>query len=271
MADEARAQALTELHARAQQELTGKALKRLEAAWRRVRVHDPYSVAQFLRQAEDVLAAAYAKSGRVSADYYQAHRRALLGETLFQSAEAAYAEARRVASRTAATESRRLSVQARRHINYLRKQGIPEADIQRLAGSRLLGQASRMVMSGGRDALAYYINNDPKVLGYQRRASVACCAFCAMLASRPNLYKTARSAGADGGRGFGRAFKAGNRTADAAPWHNGCRCVAVPVYSKKQRAPRNSPKFAEMWRRGEIEMRTSANGTAYPMFKQIGE
>ncbi|MER5886796.1 hypothetical protein ABT160_23480 [Streptomyces sp. NPDC001941] len=264
-----RAQALTELHAKAQAKLTGNALRRLNAAWARTRVGDARSVAQFFRYAEGVIADSFVMSGEASARYYQEHRRALLGEALFQSAEDAYAQARRLESASAQSRAGKLSARAQRYVRDLRAAGVPEAQIRRLVGSRVLGEASRLVQMGGRDALAYFINSDPKVLGYQRRASAKCCAFCAMLASRPNLYKTARSAGAGASVG-GRTFKAGPTAVggpEAAPWHNNCRCVAVPVYSRTQRPPRNSAKYKRMWDRGEIEIRVSADGTSYPVFK----
>jgi hypothetical protein len=218
-----------------------------------------------MRLAENVIAETYVKSAHASADYYQAHRRAILGESLYRSTEEAYTAATRVASLTPDGEAKRLTTAAERYLGWLRKQGVAEEEIARLVGSRILGQSSRVVLSGGRGALARLMDNDPKVIGYQRQASARCCAFCAMLASRTQLYKSARTAGVGHTSGR-RGFVAGVRTANAAPYHNHCRCTAVPVYSRKQRPPKGFDRFERMWESGDIEIKISKSGNPYAVY-----
>ena len=53
------------------------------------------------------------------------------------------------------------------------------------------GAASRLVLNTGRDTIVEAVKRDPRALGWARVTDEAPCAFCAMLASRGPVYKSA--------------------------------------------------------------------------------
>jgi hypothetical protein len=61
------------------------------------------------------------------------------------------------------------------------------------------------------------IGTDGQALGYAHLTDVGSCAFCAMLASRGPVYKTAATAGGPRGRGV--------------RYHDYFACLALPVFS----------------------------------------
>lgn len=89
-----------------------------------------------------------------------------------------------------------------------------------LALSRLSGATQREVAGGARETVEDNVEKDPAKPRFARHASANACAFCALLASRGPVYRSAESAGA------GRKY------------HNHCHCVAVPVWDGKyEQAP----------------------------------
>lgn len=94
-------------------------------------------------------------------------------------------------------------------------------------GVRLSGAASRLILNGARQAVLTSVDSDAKAVGWMRVTASDPCAFCAMLAGRGAVYKSAQAAG----------FLA----------HNHCRCEAAPCWSKEDaKALRNGP-LAQQW------------------------
>ncbi|GAU66669.1 Syd protein [Streptomyces sp. NBRC 110611] len=78
--------------------------------------------------------------------------------------------------------------------------------------------AERHARDAGREAIVDAARHDPAALGYARRAlSANPCAFCLMLVSRGAVYKNASAAL--------------NRDGENEPYHDGCSCVAVPIFN----------------------------------------
>lgn len=95
------------------------------------------------------------------------------------------------------------------------RSGSPEA-AQRIMTSKLPRAAQRVMLSGSRESTRRLVESDRRVLGYRRVTSGSPCAFCAMLASRGAVYKSAESAGE------------GHR------WHDGCSCSTEVLYSRDE-------------------------------------
>lgn len=89
---------------------------------------------------------------------------------------------------------------------------------------KLAGQATSLVLSGGRDTVIETVVADPVIRGYQRVTSGEACAFCAMLASRGPVYATAFDV------------------------HDHCACTVEPLY-EGSRMPARSVAYRSLWDR----------------------
>lgn len=101
-----------------------------------------------------------------------------------------------------------------------------------------LSAAGRHVLDGGRDALDTAVHDDSRAVGYARVTSAHPCAFCALLASRGPVYKTAETAertSARSSRGPGRAY------------HDGCACVPEPVFDADAPWPGKAREWDELY------------------------
>lgn len=87
-----------------------------------------------------------------------------------------------------------------------------------LALSRLSGATQREVAGGARVTVEDNVEKDPAKPRFARHASSNACAFCALLASRGPVYRSAQAAG------------------DGHKYHDHCHCVAVPVWGDKYEA-----------------------------------
>ena len=91
------------------------------------------------------------------------------------------------------------------------------------------GTVGRNVMDGGRDTIVDSVQADPRAAGWARVTAPNPCGFCAMLASRGPVYKSAGSAGEN----------------DA--YHPHCACTPQPIYSRSDPWPGRAREFREMW------------------------
>ncbi|MFF2116317.1 hypothetical protein ACFVXH_03240 [Kitasatospora sp. NPDC058184] len=91
------------------------------------------------------------------------------------------------------------------------------------------GEVVRVVLGGGRDRLARSLGADSRAIGWQRVCSSSCCSFCAMLAGRGAVYRSARAAG--DGRGY----------------HRSCACTVEPVFRRGTPLPARSQVFADLY------------------------
>jgi hypothetical protein len=88
------------------------------------------------------------------------------------------------------------------------------------AAVRMVGSTQYLALEGGRSVMKQSIEADEKATGYARVTDNDPCAWCAMLASRGPVYKTAKTAG-DPRQGGDR-------------YHDHCGCVAVPSFSMNE-------------------------------------
>lgn len=100
---------------------------------------------------------------------------------------------------------------------------------------RMSGSASYLALEGGRDVMQGSISHDPRASGYSRVTDSKPCAWCAMLASRGPVYKTAQSAG-DPRQGGSR-------------YHDHCSCQAWPAFTMDEPFIGHAENLYEDWRR----------------------
>jgi hypothetical protein len=94
--------------------------------------------------------------------------------------------------------------------------------------STTLGTAARIALDGGRSTIVGTVHADPVAVGFFRVTDGQPCAFCAMLAGRGVVYKSAETVD----------FKA----------HNDCGCFGAPAFSKGQPLPEISDRAAQVYR-----------------------
>ncbi|MBM4607744.1 hypothetical protein GS416_00430 [Rhodococcus hoagii] len=91
--------------------------------------------------------------------------------------------------------------------------------------TRLAGFTKRTVFNAQRDTVLTNVEQEPGAR-WARHASANACEFCRMLATRQDVYRSARSAGEN------------NR------YHDHCRCMAVPVRPGRSYDP---PAYVQQW------------------------
>lgn len=85
------------------------------------------------------------------------------------------------------------------------------------AAVRMVGSTQYLALEGGRSVMQRSIDADERATGWSRVTDADPCAWCAMLASRGPVYKSAKTAG-DPRQG-------GNR------YHDACACQAWPAFT----------------------------------------
>lgn len=91
--------------------------------------------------------------------------------------------------------------------------GMDPVTAARAAAVQLTGSTSRLAMNGGRATVNSTVAGSDQITGWRRALeSARPCYFCAMLASRGAVYKTAETAGA------------------GQHWHDHCHCQPEPLY-----------------------------------------
>lgn len=129
------------------------------------------------------------------------------------------------------------------------------------ARSLVEGGLQRRIANADRDTITGSIDLDPAALGYARHARPDACAFCAMLATRGDqegyLYATEESATRVVGTGTALSANIERTTGRMAEgvrprgtqalgekYHDGCGCVAVPVFEDGGYEP---PAYVAEW------------------------
>lgn len=91
----------------------------------------------------------------------------------------------------------------------------PEVEVQdvlQAVGTRVEGAVGKLSLDTGRRTTVDAVHQDRQARAWAREARPDCCYFCAMLAGRGAVYKTAQTAGDENG------------------YHDHCHCVVVPVF-----------------------------------------
>jgi hypothetical protein len=107
--------------------------------------------------------------------------------------------------------------------------GRTPAEALQIAGVTLSGSVSRLVLSGGRDAILGNVRADRQAVGWARLTDRDPCAFCSMLASRGPVYRSKETA----------KFAA----------HDHCACMPVPAWSRDEAWLQHSRDLYEKWQK----------------------
>jgi hypothetical protein len=111
-------------------------------------------------------------------------------------------------------------------IKRARQRGATAEQAHRNGFVKLAGQASSLVLGGGREALMGAISSDPASQGWQRVTSGGACAFCRMIA--------------------GRGLHSKDEGALSFESHGHCGCTAEPFFEGSGIRPDNA-RFAAEW------------------------
>ncbi|WP_424889174.1 hypothetical protein [Streptomyces sp. XH2] len=105
------------------------------------------------------------------------------------------------------------------------------AEVMTTARQEAARTGSQIAEDGGREALAEAVRGDPKALGYYRETDADPCAWCAMLASRGAVYKSAATAG----------------LSDGQRYHPDCHCQPRPIFSRTHTLPEANQRYMRLW------------------------
>lgn len=113
--------------------------------------------------------------------------------------------------------------------------GKTEAQAVDVAAVRLAGSGSYLAQEGGRKVMETTIARDERATGWSRVTDDDPCAWCAMLASRGPVYKTARTAG--------------DPRAGGQRYHDLCACQAWPAFTLDEEFVGIARQLYEDWLR----------------------
>jgi hypothetical protein len=122
------------------------------------------------------------------------------------------------------------------------------------AAVRMVGSAQYLALEGGRSVINRSVDADEMATGWSRVTDADPCAWCAMLASRGPVYKSAKTAG-DPRQG-------GNR------YHDACACQAWPAFTLDEPFIGIAEKLYDDWLR---ETRGSGGKHAVNAFRRWWE
>lgn len=121
--------------------------------------------------------------------------------------------------------------------------GGSEIDARRLMARTLPAAAQRLAYAGGRETVEATVKESDVILGWRRVTDGDPCAFCALLASRGAVFLSEKSATTVVGR---RGVARGNRAVGES-YHDGCGCIAEPLYEHEDEPP-SVLDLQEQWR-----------------------
>jgi hypothetical protein len=103
----------------------------------------------------------------------------------------------------------------------------------------LSGTASRLALEGGRSVVAETVKDDVEALGWMRVTDSDPCSWCAMLASRGAVFRSAQTAGGRKNAEFtgGGQFK----------WHDHCGCTVVAVFDQDDPRLDHADELYDQW------------------------
>jgi hypothetical protein len=109
------------------------------------------------------------------------------------------------------------------------KAGQPVPQAAQATGNVMASAATRLIQNGARTAVLQAVQQDSAAVAWYRVTAADPCAWCALLAGRGAVYKTAQTAG----------FKA----------HSRCRCSAAAAFSREDAKALRDNDLYRQWRR----------------------
>jgi hypothetical protein len=136
-------------------------------------------------------------------------------------------------------------------IERSRYRGLDDHAARQRALTLTLQAGQRLVLDAGRDVVDKTVRADDAAVGWMRVTDADPCAFCAILASRGAVYKSAESAGVEESRKRAETPHVPGTIAyeTSDDWHNGCGCQVVPVFSRDAEMPETSKRADDLWKR----------------------
>lgn len=100
---------------------------------------------------------------------------------------------------------------------------------------RIAAKTQLLTSEAGRDTIVRNAEGDPAGTRYARHASANACAFCRMLATRGEAYRSRSAAESVVGEfnpetGSSRRLRTGGTRPLGEKYHDNCRCIAVPIF-----------------------------------------
>jgi hypothetical protein len=174
--------------------------------------------------AERVVIAEHGRSSALARAYIRAFRLAEIGEAWTGALPDT------VVTREALRTSLLVTgpVQARRDTT----RGYELDEIMARLVERSANAGARHALAGGRGTIVGATTADRRALGYARVTDANPCAFCALLASRGPVYKTARAA---------TTTRRGHR------YHDHCQCTAELVYRRDSNWPGQAREYRALY------------------------
>lgn len=114
----------------------------------------------------------------------------------------------------------------------------PEQARDRMAVT-LTGSTSNLVLEGGRSVIEATILEDEDAIGWLRVTDADPCSWCAMLASRGAVYKSAKTAGGDANSRF--------KGSGEFKFHDHDGCHAIPVYDHDHPFLQRAEDLYDQW------------------------
>ncbi|MGI5245425.1 hypothetical protein [Dactylosporangium sp. CA-139066] len=214
--------ALTRDYVRGQLALTKSVITDIQAVWPML---DPKaldaSFPRYFTSARAIVLDARHSMESLTSRYYTAFRAAEGATGLEPLVELAQLEAERLLTALVVTGPSAVKTAVR--------DGVDLDRAMRFGFTAQAGAASRLALDAGRDRLDRSVRADDAALGWHRVTSGKACYFCAMLASRGAVYKTARSAGRD------------------HRYHDHCACTQEPMFSRKSAMTPEAERYRALW------------------------
>lgn len=229
MALTAKGRALTEAHRVQQLALSARAAARASQLWAGLDAENiDASMPAWLARNLVSLREYHEQSVDAAAAYVPAYRRAEVGRN-FGTVE------RPDFDRSEMAQALILAGPAR--VKILTQKGATATKAHSEALRKYMGIVRRQTMAGGRQLIDQTTESDQRAIGWRRVTDGKPCAFCAMLASRGPVYRSAATAGTDGGGLLDN--KSGLR------YHGHCGCTAEIVYGEWKPSERDQGFIAQ--------------------------
>lgn len=192
---------LTEAHRRRQLSIAAAAAVEAQALWARLDPTDlDGSTPYWLASSTIAVNRRAVESQRVAGVYLDEYRQAEIGRSAT------------VVPRTPRETATALLLAGPVRIKRLIGAGMDRGDAYEQAWVKYSGIVRRQTLMGGRLTVAATTGRDRRAIGWRRVTDGNPCTFCAMLASRGPVYRSAASA-------------------DGLQYHGHCGCTAEPAYA----------------------------------------
>jgi hypothetical protein len=220
---------LTQAHRVAQLGIRAAFLRELLALWPMIDVTRlDETAADWIARVVDLITGYRAESAARALTYYEAFRKTETGAVLeHRELYRTLGVGNHAAIRTSLLVTGPIGVKSRIAKGIMPRQAVRQALVD------VSGAASRHVLDGGRQLLANTVEKDATAVGWARVTGPHPCAFCALLASRGPVYKSARTASVS---------KSGER------YHDHCACATEPFFDRSADWPDRSREYEQLYR-----------------------